>query len=161
LTRAYLDRIAAIDPQLNAYLLATADQALDWGRGVEAEIMAASCRGPMHGVPFALKDIYCTAGHSRTRADNVPKFDACTVSKLHHAGAILLGKLVTHEFARGGPSCDLPWPPTRNPWNREHFTGGSSSGSGAGAAAGADDGRSRPIPAARSATRPRCAAWPD
>ena len=141
LTRAFLDRIAAIDPQLNAYLLVTADQALDQARIAEAEIMAGKYRGPMHGIPFALKDIYCTAGirttsHSRTRANYVPDFDATTVTKLQQAGAILLGKLATHEFAHGGPSFDLPWPPARNPWNRDHFTGGSSSGSGAGVAAG-------------------------
>src|ERR1700719_645867 len=141
LTRAFLDRIAVIDPQLNAYLLVTADEALDQARIAEAEIMAGNYRGPMHGIPFALKDIYCTAGirttsHSRTRADYVPDFDATTVAKLHQAGAILLGKLATHEFAHGGPSFDLPWPPARNPWNREHATGGSSSGSGAAGAAG-------------------------
>jgi aspartyl-tRNA(Asn)/glutamyl-tRNA(Gln) amidotransferase subunit A len=141
LTRALLDRIAAIDPQLNAYLLVTAEQALDQARAAEAEIMAGNYRGPMHGIPFALKDIYCTAGirttsHSRTRADYVPNFDATTVVKLRQAGAVLLGKLATHEFAHGGPSFDLPWPPARNPWNREHFTGGSSSGSGASVAAG-------------------------
>src|SRR5215469_7650908 len=141
LTQALLDRIAAIDPQLNAYLLVTADQALDQARIAEAEIMAGNYRGPMHGIPFALKDIYCTAGirttsHSRTRANYVPDFDATTVTRLREAGAILLGKLATHEFAHGGPSFDLPWPPARNPWNRDHFTGGSSSGSGAGVAAG-------------------------
>lgn len=141
LTRAFLDRIAALDPQLNAYLLVTADQAMDQARAAEAEIMAGNLRGPLHGIPYALKDIYCTAGirttsHSRTRADYVPDFDATTVTKLHAAGAILLGKLSTHEFAHGGPSFDLPWPPARNPWNRDHFTGGSSSGSGAAVAAG-------------------------
>ncbi len=141
LTRAFLDRIAAIDPQLNAYLLVTADQALDQARAAEAEIMSGHWRGPMHGIPYALKDIYCTKGirttcHSRTRADYVPDFDATTVAKLHRAGAVLLGKLSTHEFAHGGPSFDLPWPPARNPWNRDHFTGGSSSGSGSAVAAG-------------------------
>jgi aspartyl-tRNA(Asn)/glutamyl-tRNA(Gln) amidotransferase subunit A len=141
LTRAFLDRIAAIDPQLNAYLLVTADQAMDQARAAEAEIMTGPRRGLMHGIPYALKDIYCTKGirttsHSRTRADYVPDFDATTVAKLHAAGAVLLGKLSTHEFAHGGPSFDLPWPPARNPWNRDHFTGGSSSGSGAAVAAG-------------------------
>jgi aspartyl-tRNA(Asn)/glutamyl-tRNA(Gln) amidotransferase subunit A len=141
LTRAFLDRIAAIDPQLDAYLLVTAEQALDQARIAEAEIMAGKYRGPMHGIPFGLKDIYCTAGirttsHSRTRADYIPDSDATTVAKLRQTGAILLGKLATHEFAHGGPSFDLPWPPARNPWNREHFAGGSSSGSGAGVAAG-------------------------
>jgi aspartyl-tRNA(Asn)/glutamyl-tRNA(Gln) amidotransferase subunit A len=95
----------------------------------------------MHGMPFALKDIYATSGirttgHSRTCIDTVPDFDATTVAKLYEAGAVLTGKLATHEFAHGGPSFDLPWPPARNPWNREHFTGGSSSGSGAAVAAG-------------------------
>jgi aspartyl-tRNA(Asn)/glutamyl-tRNA(Gln) amidotransferase subunit A len=141
LTRAFLDRIAAIDPQVSAYLLVTADAALDQARAAEAEIMAGNYRGAMHGIPFALKDIYCTAGirttsHSRTRANYVPDFDATALAKLRQAGAVLLGKLSTHEFAHGGPSFDLPWPPARNPWNREHFTGGSSSGSGAGVAAG-------------------------
>jgi aspartyl-tRNA(Asn)/glutamyl-tRNA(Gln) amidotransferase subunit A len=141
LTQAYLDRIATYDPQLNAYLLVTADRALQAARMAEAEITAGRYRGPMHGIPFALKDIYCTAGirttcHSRTRADYVPGFDATSVTKLYEAGAILLGKLATHEFAHGGPSFDLPWPVARNPWNREHATGGSSSGSGASVAAG-------------------------
>jgi aspartyl-tRNA(Asn)/glutamyl-tRNA(Gln) amidotransferase subunit A len=141
LTRAFLQRTEAIDPQLNAYLLVTADRAMAQARAAEAEITRGDYRGPMHGIPFALKDIYCTAGirttcHSRTLADYVPDFDATTVSKLNAAGAILLGKLSTHEFAHGGPSFDLPWPPARNPWNRDHFTGGSSSGSGAAVAAG-------------------------
>ena len=148
LTQAYLDRIEAYDPQLNAYLLVTADRALDAARAAEAEIAAGRYRGPLHGIPFALKDIYCTAGirttcHSRTRADYVPDFDATTVTKLYDAGAILLGKLSTHEFAHGGPSFDLPWPVARNPWNREHFTGGSSSGSGAAVAAGLTPGLPR------------------
>lgn len=141
LTQAYLDRIAAIDPQLNSYLLVTADRAMDQARTAEAEIAAGKWRGPMHGIPYALKDIYCTAGirttgHSRTREHYVPDFDATTVTKLTQAGAILLGKLSTHEFAHGGPSFDLPWPAARNPWDRDHVTGGSSSGSGAAGAAG-------------------------
>ncbi|HVB66725.1 MAG TPA: amidase [Acetobacteraceae bacterium] len=141
LTRALLDRIAAIDPQLNAFLLVTADRALDQARTAEAEIMAGRYRGPLHGIPIGLKDIYCTkgirtTGHSRTRVDFIPGFDATTVRLLDRAGAILLGKLATHEFAHGGPSFDLPWPPARNPWARDHATGGSSSGSGAGVAAG-------------------------
>ena len=114
---------------------------MDQARAAEAEIMAGRRRGPMHGIPYALKDIYCTKGirttsHSRTRADYVPDFDATTVTKLHDAGAVLLGKLSTHEFAHGGPSFDLPWPPARNPWNRDYFTGGSSSGSGSAVASG-------------------------
>ena len=101
LTRAFLERITSIDPQLNAYLLVTGDLALDQARAAEAEIAAGGWRGPMHGIPYALKDIYCTKGirttsHSRTRADYIPNFDATTVSKLHDAGAVLLGKLSTH-----------------------------------------------------------------
>jgi aspartyl-tRNA(Asn)/glutamyl-tRNA(Gln) amidotransferase subunit A len=141
LTTALIRRTEALDPQLNAYLLLTADRALDRAREAEREIMARHYRGPMHGIPFALKDIYATAGirttgHSRICLNTVPSADATTVRKLYEAGAVLTGKLATHEFAHGGPSFDLPWPPARNPWNREHFTGGSSSGSGAAVAAG-------------------------
>jgi aspartyl-tRNA(Asn)/glutamyl-tRNA(Gln) amidotransferase subunit A len=141
LTTALIRRAEALDPQLNAYLLLTADRAVDQARQAEQEIMAGGYRGLMHGIPFALKDIYATAGirttgHSRICLDTVPSADATTVRKLYEAGAVLTGKLATHEFAHGGPSFDLPWPPARNPWNREHFTGGSSSGSGAAVAAG-------------------------
>ena len=141
LTRALIARAERLDPQLNAYLLLTAERALDQARTAEREIVAGAYRGPMHGIPFGLKDIYATAGirttgHSRICLDTVPSADATTVSKLYDAGAILTGKLATHEFAHGGPSFDLPWPPARNPWNRDHFTGGSSSGSGVAVAAG-------------------------
>ena len=141
LTSALIRRTEALDPQLNAYLLVTADRAFDQARLAEQEIMAGRYRGPMHGIPFGLKDVYATAGirttgHSRICLDTVPSADATTVRKLYEAGAVLTGKLATHEFAHGGPSFDLPWPPARNPWNRDHFTGGSSSGSGAAVAAG-------------------------
>jgi aspartyl-tRNA(Asn)/glutamyl-tRNA(Gln) amidotransferase subunit A len=141
LTSALIRRTEALDPQLNAFLLPTLERAIDQARAAEREITAGHYRGPMHGIPFALKDIYATAGirttgNSRTCIDAVPNFDATTVTKLYAAGAVLTGKLATHEFAHGGPSFDLPWPPARNPWNREHFTGGSSSGSGAAVAAG-------------------------
>ena len=141
LTTELIRRAQGIDPQLNTYLLLTAERALDQARQAEREIAAGNYRGPMHGVPFGLKDIYSTAGirttgHSRICLDTVPTTDATTVKKLYEAGAVLTGKLATHEFAHGGPSFDLPWPPARNPWNREHFTGGSSSGSGAAVAAG-------------------------
>src|SRR5206468_2654792 len=89
----------------------------------------------------ALKDIYdtkgiLTSGHSRVFLDRIPKDDAMTTTRLYDAGAVLLGKLATHEMAHAGPSFDLPWPPARNPWNLAHFTGGSSSGSGAAVASG-------------------------
>jgi aspartyl-tRNA(Asn)/glutamyl-tRNA(Gln) amidotransferase subunit A len=141
LTQAYLDRIAAVDAQLHSYITVTADHALAQAKAAEAEITNGGYKGPMHGIPFALKDIYCTDGirttcHSKTRQDYVPGFDATTVTKLYADGAVLLGKLATHEFAHGGPSFDLPWPAARNPWKLAHVTGGSSSGSGASVAAG-------------------------
>jgi len=141
LTQARLQRIAALDSQLNAFITVTADRALAQAREAEREIAAGRYRGPLHGMPFALKDIYDTAGiltsgHSRVCVDRVPTRDATTVRKLYEAGAVLLGKLATHEFAHGGPAFDLPWPPARNPWDTARHTGGSSSGSGAAVAAG-------------------------
>jgi len=129
-------------------------------RDAEAEIVAGRRRSVLHGIPFALKDIFSTAGirttgHSCVCADVVPTHDAAAVTRLNEAGGVLLGKLATHEFAHGGPSFDLPWPPARNPWNTGHFTGGSSSGSGAAVAAGltpaalgTDTGGSIRLPAA-------------
>jgi aspartyl-tRNA(Asn)/glutamyl-tRNA(Gln) amidotransferase subunit A len=141
LTDALLARIETFEPQLNAFITVTADLARSQAQAAEREIGEGRYRGPLHGIPFALKDIYdtrgiLTSGGSRVCIDNVPEEDATTTRKLLEAGAVLLGKLVTHEFAHGGPSFDLPWPPARNPWNLEHFTGGSSSGSGAALAAG-------------------------
>lgn len=140
-TRALLSRTAALEPQLNAFITQTPDAALEAAQAAEAEITRGNYRGPLHGIPFAVKDIYDTAnvltsGHSRICIDRVPKRDATAVARLRAAGAVLTGKLATHEFAHGGPSFDLPWPPARNPWNTAHFTGGSSSGSGAALAAG-------------------------
>jgi aspartyl-tRNA(Asn)/glutamyl-tRNA(Gln) amidotransferase subunit A len=141
LTDALLKRTQTLEPQLNAYISLTADLAVWAAKDAEAQIMKGNYRGPLHGVPFALKDIYntkgtATTGGSRVGIDNIPADDAATTAKLVAAGGILCGKLQTHEFAHGGPSFDLPWPPSRNPWNLEHFTGGSSSGSGAALAAG-------------------------
>src|SRR5271166_1461947 len=141
LTDALTARIETLDPQLDAFLLPTPEKTREQARAAEREIMAGSYRGPLHGIPFGLKDIYATAGirttsHSKICENLVPTEDATTVAKLYRAGGVLLGKLATHEFAHGGPSFDLPWPPARNPWNRDHFTGGSSSGSGAAVAAG-------------------------
>lgn len=141
LTKSLLARIEALEPQLNAFITVTADLALEQAKRAEQEIAQGNYRGLLHGIPFGLKDIYntkgiLTSGGSRVCIDNIPQEDATTVRKLHEAGAVLLGKMQTHEFAHGGPSFDLPWPPARNPWNLEHFTGGSSSGSGAAIAAG-------------------------
>lgn len=140
-TDALLARIGALDAQLNAFITLTADAARAQARRATEEIAGGRYRGPLHGIPFALKDIYntkgvLTSGGSRVCINNVPDFDAAGTQKLHDVGAILLGKLQTHEFAHGGPSFDLPWPPARNPWNTEHFSGGSSSGSAAALASG-------------------------
>src|SRR4051812_39531141 len=103
--------------------------------------MAGTRRGPLHGIPYALKDIIetegiRTTGHSKLRRDHVPSADADIVTRLKAGGGILLGKLSTWEFALGGPSWDLPWPPALNPWDPERLPGGSSSGAGAAVAAG-------------------------
>src|SRR5712691_2614428 len=113
LATALIRRAEALDAQINAYLMLTAERALDRAGNAEREIMAGTYRGAMHGIPFGLKDIYSTAGirttgHSRICIDAVPASDATTVAKLYDAGAILTGKLATHEFAHGGPSFDLP-----------------------------------------------------
>ena len=138
---ALLTRIESLNPILDAFLLVTGEQARAAAKEAEAEIAAGRYKGPLHGIPFALKDIYETEGilttaHSKILKDNVPETDATSVVNLKKAGGILLGKLATHEFAHGGPSLDLPWPPARNPWNLARFTGGSSTGSGCGVAAG-------------------------
>jgi aspartyl-tRNA(Asn)/glutamyl-tRNA(Gln) amidotransferase subunit A len=141
LTQHALDRIAALDPLLNAFLLVTKERALADADRADREFKAGIDKGPMHGIPHALKDIYETAGirttcHSKLLLDHVPKEDGTAAAKLAAGGAVLLGKLATHEFAIGGPSFDLPFPPARNPWNRDHFSGGSSSGSGVAVASG-------------------------
>ena len=139
--KTLIERADALNPLLDAYVLATPDVALRQAEKAEEEIAAGNHRGPLHGIPFALKDIYDTAGirttaHSRQLLDNIPKHDAATVRNLFDAGAVLMGKLATHEFAHGGPTFDLAFPPARNPWNLEYIPGGSSSGSGAAVSAG-------------------------
>ncbi len=141
LAKTHLERIRRLDPQLNAFLVVTEERALADAKAAEARQMSGARRGPLDGIPIAHKDIYNTAGirttaHSRLLQDNVPTRDAHTVKKWADAGAVMLGKLATHEFAFGGPSFDVPWPPARNPWNRDRFTAGSSSGTGAAVAAG-------------------------
>jgi aspartyl-tRNA(Asn)/glutamyl-tRNA(Gln) amidotransferase subunit A len=140
-TRALLDRIATVDGHYNAFLAVTADKALAQAKAAETEITKGRWRGPMHGVPYAAKDIIdiegmATTCHSKIRKDHRATSDAFVIKKLNDAGAVLLGKVALHEFATGGPAFDLPWPPARNPWNRDHHPGGSSSGSGAALAAG-------------------------
>ncbi len=136
LTRHLLQRIEDLDPKLNAFITLTKERALSDAQRADAEFGAGKDRGPLHGIPYGLKDIYDTAGirstcHSKLRVDVVPEADGFAAQRLREGGGVLLGKLATHEFAIGGPSFDLPFPPARNPWNRDHFTGGSSSGSAA------------------------------
>ena len=136
-----LTRIQALDPKLNAFIRLDADGAMADAVRADQEIAAGRSRGPLHGVPVGIKDIIDvaglpTTGHSKILVDNIAKADAVVIRRLREAGAIIIGKLSTHEFAIGGPSFDLPFPPARNPWNLLHHPGGSSSGSGAGVAAG-------------------------
>lgn len=141
LTQDALGRIAARDGPLHAFVLLTGDLALSQAQRADTELRAGSDRGPFHGIPYALKDIYDTAGirttcHSKLRINNVPERNSVVAGRFDAGGAVLLGKLATHEFALGGPSFDLPFPPARNPWNPDHITGGSSSGSAAAIASG-------------------------
>jgi aspartyl-tRNA(Asn)/glutamyl-tRNA(Gln) amidotransferase subunit A len=134
LARDALARVAARDGALHAFVLVTEERALADARRADEERKSGRDRGPFHGIPYALKDIYDTAGirttcHSKLRLHNVPNEDSVAAARLRDAGGVLLGKLATHEFAIGGPSFDLPFPPARNPWNPAHVTGGSSSGS--------------------------------
>jgi len=141
LTEACLSVIEKHNPDVNAFLEVTADLALDQARAAEDEIRRIGPRGPMHGIPFALKDIYdtrkiATTGNSALYQNRIPAHDSACAERLYGAGAVLLGKLATHEFATGGPAYDLPWPPASNPWLLDRFPGGSSSGSGAAVATG-------------------------
>jgi aspartyl-tRNA(Asn)/glutamyl-tRNA(Gln) amidotransferase subunit A len=140
-TRALLERIGRLDSRYHAFIRVTPELAIAAARRAEQEIAAGSLRGPLHGVPFGLKDIIDvagqpTTGHSKVLGDNIATADAVVTARLKSAGGVLLGKLATHEFAIGGPSFDLPWPPAVNPWGGNHFPGGSSSGSGVALAAG-------------------------
>src|SRR5262249_16678601 len=134
LTRACLAEIERRNPELNAFVTVTAEPALDRAGKAEAEIVRGEWKGPLHGIPLAIKDLAQTAGVRTTAAsavlkDNVPATDAEVVRRLKAAGAVLLGKLNLHEFAYGGSGIIGHFGPARNPWNLAHVTGGSSSGS--------------------------------
>jgi aspartyl-tRNA(Asn)/glutamyl-tRNA(Gln) amidotransferase subunit A len=141
LTTDCLARIERLNPKLNAFISVTAESALAAARQAEAEIRSGDWRGPLHGIPLALKDLIDTAGVRTTAAsllfkDRIPAQDAEIVRRLKAAGAVLLGKQNLHEFAYGGSSMISAFGEVRNAWNREHITGGSSGGSATAVAAG-------------------------
>jgi aspartyl-tRNA(Asn)/glutamyl-tRNA(Gln) amidotransferase subunit A len=139
LVRFYLERIDRLDGRLRAYITVCRESALDAARRAEAAVMRGEARGPLHGIPFAVKDQFETAGvrttvGSRIFADHVSTETATVVERIEHAGGILLGKLNLTEFALGG-TVRFPFGQPRNPWNVDHDPGGSSSGSGIAVAA--------------------------
>src|SRR5216684_4183660 len=135
-----LGRVERLDKSLNAYVTVTAERALADARAAEVAIRRGD-GGPLAGIPIAYKDLYVTKGIRTTAgsallADWVPDFDCTCVTRLQQAGMVMLGKLITHEFAFGIQFPGHRFPPARNPWNVDHIPGGSSSGSGAALAAG-------------------------
>jgi aspartyl-tRNA(Asn)/glutamyl-tRNA(Gln) amidotransferase subunit A len=141
ITRAFLQRIEALNPTINAYITVTAAEALREARKATEELARSERRGPLHGLPLGLKDLFETQGvlttaGSRILAEWVPNRDAHCVALLRRAGAIFLGKLNLHEFALGGTTINPHYGPTRNPWDLQRIPGGSSGGSGAAVMAG-------------------------
>jgi aspartyl-tRNA(Asn)/glutamyl-tRNA(Gln) amidotransferase subunit A len=141
LTRASLERIDKLNPALNAFITVTAESALAEARAAEAEIDRGEWRGPLHGIPVALKDLIDTAGVRTTAAsalykDRVPTENAEVVRRLRLAGAVIVGKNNLHEFAYGGSSLVSFFGDVHNPWDTGHIAGGSSGGSAAAVAAG-------------------------
>ena len=141
LTRAHLERIERLDPKLHAFVTVTADRALADAKGAEAALGRGDISSPLLGIPIGYKDIYATrgiltTGGSALLADWIPDEDSTCVTRLQRAGAVMLGKLITHEFAFGIQFPGHRYPPARNPWDLERMPGGSSSGSGAALAAG-------------------------
>jgi aspartyl-tRNA(Asn)/glutamyl-tRNA(Gln) amidotransferase subunit A len=159
LTAACLDRVEAVEPSLNAFITVLGDRALESARTAEAEITGGNYRGPLHGIPVAVKDLFDIAGvvttaGSKMLTDNVAAADSAPVERLDAAGAVILGKLNLHEFAYGATGVNTHFGAARNPWDTGRITGGSSSGSGASvasrecfAALGTDTGGSIRIPA--------------
>src|SRR6266852_5227225 len=140
LVRAFLDRIEAINPKVNAFITVTGEQALAQARRAEQEIAAGRYRGPLHGVPYAPKDLLATKGIRTTNGSKVtstwiPDYESTVTARLNQAGAILIGKLNLLEFAMGSGQKGLVGP-ARNPWDLAYSPSGSSSGSGAALAAG-------------------------
>jgi aspartyl-tRNA(Asn)/glutamyl-tRNA(Gln) amidotransferase subunit A len=164
LVRACLARIEALNSRLNAFVTVTADQALEAARQAEAELLKGEQRGPLQGIPLAVKDIFATRGvrttsGSRIFADWIPEYDAAAVERLRAAGALIVGKTNTHEFAFGATTINPHYGPTRNPWDERRVAGGSSGGSAVALAAGmaslalgSDTGGSIRLPAAVTGT---------
>ena len=141
LTDACIGRAEQLDGELNAYITRTFETAREEARTATEEIAAGHVRGPLHGIPFALKDLYETAGvlttgGSKLVKEHVPAEDAETVARLRQAGAIMLGKLNLHEWAMGGTNVNVFFPTPRNPWDQTKIVGGSSGGSAVALAAG-------------------------
>lgn len=159
LTEAYLRRIDLLDPQLISFITITADLALEQAHAVQEEIRRGVRRGPLHGIPLAIKDLFETTGvrttaGSKQLAQHVPAEDSAVVARLRAAGAIMLGKLNMHEWAVSVTTINPHWGTCRNPWDRQRIAGGSSGGSGAALAAelclgalGSDTGGSIRVPA--------------
>jgi aspartyl-tRNA(Asn)/glutamyl-tRNA(Gln) amidotransferase subunit A len=138
--RAHLDQIEALNPKVNAFITVTADQALEQARRAEKDIAGGRYRGPLHGIPYAPKDMCATKGirttnGSKLTADWIPDYESTVTARLNQAGAILIGKLNLLEFAMGSGQKGLAGP-ARNPWDLAYSPSGSSSGSGASVAAG-------------------------
>src|SRR3989449_3497404 len=157
--RAHLDRIAALDARLHAFITVCADAALESARAAEADLMAGRVAGTLHGVPWAPKDLYATkgvrtTGGSKILRDSVPPEDATVVARLGAAGAVVLGQLKKHEVADRAEGLDAHYGDARNPWDADahRIAGGSSSGSGVAIAAG--PGPRSPRPGTRGADPP-------
>jgi aspartyl-tRNA(Asn)/glutamyl-tRNA(Gln) amidotransferase subunit A len=159
-TQAVVDRVEKFDRQLNSFITLLRDEAMTQARAAEQEIRAGGYRGPLHGIPIAVKDLFYTKGNQTTAGSKIlrdfkPAYDATVISKLHDAGAILIGKLNMHEFARGATNMNSLIGACNNPWDTLRMPGGSSGGSAAAVAAGlcfgslgSDTGGSIRIPAA-------------
>lgn len=138
---ACLTRIEQYDPYLHSFISIDRAGALASAQQAEQELRQGQWKGPLHGIPVSIKDLIdiqgqCTSAHSALQQEHRATHDATIIRQLKQAGAIIIGKTALHEFATGGPTFDLPWPPARNPWNNRHHPGGSSSGAGASVAAG-------------------------
>jgi aspartyl-tRNA(Asn)/glutamyl-tRNA(Gln) amidotransferase subunit A len=141
LTRRYLDRIKKLNPVLNAYLAMTEEGALAAAKGAEREISKGNYRGPLHGIPFSIKDNIAVKGATTTAgskilSDWVPDFDASVIERLKEAGAVILGKTNMHEWAKGSNSINPFYGTSLNPWDTTRVPGGSSGGSAVAVAAG-------------------------